>query len=87
MPQPQAISGSTPAYDYNAQGELQRILYPDGSVYTYQYNAQATKSARPPATGKTWSYLYDQNHHPVSIIDPDGRVTHSETPPNPPGSK
>ncbi len=59
-----------PAYLYNAQGQLQSITYPDGTVYAYQYNAHGDKIRETTRTGKTWSYVYDQNHYPLTIIDP-----------------
>jgi YD repeat-containing protein len=82
-PQPQS-SGPAPAYLYNAQGQLQAITYPDGSVYSYQYDAYGDKIRETNGMGKTWSYVYDQNHHPVRVIDPEGRVTHKEASPNTP---
>jgi YD repeat-containing protein len=86
-PQPQASSGPAPTYQYNAQGQLQLICYPDGTVYTYQYSAQGDKIRETSnRTGKTWTYVYDQDHHPLTIIDPNGHITHQEAPhalPNP----
>lgn len=72
-------------YQYNPQGQLQAIVYPDGSVYTCQYNAAGYKIRETSRTGKTWSYVYDPNGHPLSVIDPEGRVTQMVA--NPPTSK
>ena len=80
-PQLQAGSVPTPAYRYNAQGQLQAIIYPDGSVYSYEYDAYGNKTKETGRTGKTWSYLYDQSHHPIAVIDPEGRMTHKEASP------
>jgi YD repeat-containing protein len=30
--------------------------------------------------GKTWSYIYDQNHRPTSIIGSNGRITSKVAP-------
>jgi YD repeat-containing protein len=83
-PQPQASSGFPSTYQYNAKGQLQCISYPDGSVYIYQYDAYGDKIREITRTGQTWTYVYDQNHHPLSILYPDGRVTHPETAPSTP---
>ena len=80
-PQPQSSSAPAPAYQYNARGQLQAIIYPDGSTYTYAYDAYGDKIRETNTTGKTWTYVYDQNHNPISVIDPEGRVTHKEAPP------
>ena len=52
------------------------ITYPDGSVYTYQYDVYGDKVREINRAGKTWSNAYDQNHHTIAVIDPEGRVTH-----------
>jgi YD repeat-containing protein len=82
VPQPQVNSGPAPAYQYNARGQLQAIIYPDGSTYSYTYDASANKIRETSRTGKTWSYTYDQSHHPIAVIDPEGRVTHQQASPN-----
>ena len=80
-PPPSQINpGPAPAYVYNAQGQLQCITYPDGSVYTYQYDPYGDKIRETTRIGKTWTYTYDQNHHPLSVINPEGRITHREAP-------
>ena len=79
---PQANTAA-PSYGYNAQGQIQLIRYPDGTVYTYQYNANGDKIRETTRTGRTWTYVYDQNHHPITIIDPYGRATYQEAPPSP----
>src|SRR5450631_2034443 len=40
---PRTSPPSTPTYQYNGQGQLQTILYPDGSTYTYQYDPDGNK--------------------------------------------
>ncbi len=76
QPPPSKIdSAANSIYRYNAQGRLQSITYPDSSVYSYEYNSHGDKIRETSRTGKTWTYLYDQSHHPVTIIDPEGRVT------------
>ena len=50
-------------YQYNAQGQVQTIIYPGGTTYTYQYNSQGDKIREIDGkTGKVWTYVYDQNH-------------------------
>jgi YD repeat-containing protein len=78
-PPSQFTSESAPAYQYNAQGQLQMITYPNGSVYAYRYDAYGNKISETSPTGKTWSYVYDQNHHPVSVIGPTDHVVRQES--------
>ena len=73
-PQPQASSGSSPVYKYNAQGQLAAIIYADGSVCTYRYDAHGDKISETRPSGQTWTYLYDKSHKPVATIDPKGDV-------------
>jgi len=76
---PQASSEPIRSYQYTAQGRLAAIIYDDGSVYAYQYDAYGNKVREIGRTGQTWSYVYDPSHHPIAIVDPEGRVTHKET--------
>jgi YD repeat-containing protein len=75
VPPPEATRDAA-VYQYNLQGQLQAILYPDGSVYTYQYDPYGDKIRETTRTGRTWSYVYDQDHRPLSLIDPECHVTH-----------
>jgi YD repeat-containing protein len=78
MPARQGEGGEeTSVYQYDAHGQLQAIIYKDGSTYTYQYNANGDKIREVTRTGRVWSYSYDQNHHPLFVIDPEGRKTTS----------
>ena len=78
-PQAQANSDPIRSFQYNDQGQLAAIIYADGSVYAYQYDAHGNKIRETSRTGRIWSYAYDPSHHPITIIDPEGRVTHKET--------
>ena len=80
-PQHSGDSLAPPAYRYNAQGLLAAIIYPDGSTYTYGYDAYGDKIRETDGAGKTWSYTYDQNHHPTIVIDPEGHVMRKMTAP------
>jgi YD repeat-containing protein len=81
-PQPQVGLVPTPAYEYNARGQLQRITYRDGSTYSYLYDAYGDKIKETSRTGKTWCYLYDQAHRLIAVMDPEGRITHKEASPS-----
>ena len=76
---PSADKPGTAIYHYNSQGQVQAIVYPDGAVYSYQYNSYGDKIRETTTTGQTWSYVYDANHRLVSVIDPQGRISHPET--------
>jgi len=68
-PEPQTGS----SYTYNAQGQLQAIQYPDGTVYTYVYDTHGNKIRETTRTGRTWTYGYNASGQPLFIIDPEGR--------------
>jgi YD repeat-containing protein len=78
-PDTQASPATAPVYQYNSQGQIQMIIYPNGSTYTYSYNANGDKIREGDGAGNNWTYAYDQNHHPLTVIDPKGHITHEST--------
>jgi YD repeat-containing protein len=84
LPQPQQSSTTdgVATFMYNAQGQLQLIRYSDGSVYLYRYDSHGDKISETNRIGRTWTYVYDQQQRPISILDPDGRFTHPGQPSN-----
>ena len=75
-PGPEASSTDAVAsYQYTPNGQLQAIVYADGTVYKYAYNAAGDKISETNRTGGTWTYSYDADHHPIRIIDPTGKAS------------
>jgi YD repeat-containing protein len=66
------------SYQYNSQGQLQQILYGDGSTYIYRYDAHGDKISETDRAGKTWTYIYDQQQRPIRIINPAGHAENIE---------
>jgi YD repeat-containing protein len=75
FPSTPAPASSPPSYRYNAQGQLRQIVYSDGSVYSYSYDAYGDKIRETDRSGKSWVYVYDPNHRPIGVIDPEGHAT------------
>lgn len=67
-----------PSYQYNAQGQVQLITYPDGSTYTYRYDASGNKISETNGAGKTWTYIYAAHQNPITIVDPEGHITRKD---------
>ncbi len=68
-------SEGSPTYQYNPQGQLTLILYPDNTSYSYSYDSHGDKTRETDPSGKTWLYIYDEHQHPVTVIDPQGHLT------------
>ncbi len=77
-------AGNTPAppvsYQYNTLGQVEKILYSNGSTYAYRYDTHGDKISETDPSGKTWVYTYDQHQQIVTMIAPTGQVTHGDTP-------
>jgi YD repeat-containing protein len=69
------VPAGLPTYQYNAGGQLTRILYPDSTSYKYAYDSHGNKIQETDRNGKTWLYIYDAHQHPVTVIDPQGHTT------------
>ncbi len=75
-PAPESTTDTVASYQYTPEGQLQAIIYADGTVYKYAYNAAGDKISETNRTGGTWTYSYDADHHPIRVIDPTGKASH-----------
>jgi len=71
-------SGPPVSYRYNTLGQVQKIIYSDGTAYVYAYDTHGDKVSETNPSGKHWLYIYDQHQHLLSVIAPDGHVTSSD---------
>ncbi len=69
-----AAPNFTPGCQYNAQGQLEKIVYPDGSAYVCVYDAHGNKILETSPAGKSWAYTYDTNQRMTGMVGPDGQV-------------
>ena len=70
--------GFTTEYVYDALGNLERVIYPDGSEESYTYDAEGRTLTSTNRQGKTSSYEYDKVGRQTSASAPDGSTTSSE---------
>ena len=69
------IYGKVIRYEYDAVGNLSRIIYPDNTVVTYAYDANHNLVRVTDWANRITSYTYDANNRIVGVTKPDGSVT------------
>ena len=67
--------GKVIRYEYDAVGNLSKIIYPDNTAVTYAYDANHNLIRVTDWANRVTSYTYDVNNRVVGIIKPDGSVT------------
>lgn len=72
------LGQTTTSSNYNALGEVGRVVGPNGDVTDYTYDARgrvATKTTYPNGSSATWTYGYDGFGKLYTLSGPDGQVT------------
>ncbi|HET7561085.1 MAG TPA: RHS repeat-associated core domain-containing protein [Rhodanobacteraceae bacterium] len=73
-----ALGHATTYSNYNALGEVGKVVGPNGAGVDYTYDARgrvATKITHPNGGTATWTYAYDGYGLLASVTAPDGEVT------------
>ena len=72
------LGHATTYSNYNALGEVGKVVGPNGDETDYTYDARgrvATKTTHPNGTTATWTYAYDSFGVLSQVSAPDGEVT------------
>ncbi len=67
--------GKVIRYEYDAVGNLSKIVYPDNTAVTYAYDANHNLIRVTDWANRVTAYTYDVNNRVVSVTKPDGSVT------------
>ncbi|MBQ1276944.1 MAG: RHS repeat protein, partial [Flavobacteriales bacterium] len=67
--------GNMIRYEYDAVGNLSRLIYPDGTAVTYAYDANHNLIYVTDWANRVTSYTYDDNNRVIGVTKPDGSVT------------
>ena len=67
--------GKVIRYEYDAVGNLSRLIYPDNTAVTYAYDANHNLVRVTDWANRVTSYTYDVNNRVVGVTKPDGSVT------------
>ncbi len=67
--------GKVIRYEYDAVGNLTRLIYPDNTAVTYAYDANRNLVRVTDWANRVTSYTYDANNRVVGVTKPDGSVT------------
>ncbi len=67
--------GKVIRYEYDAVGNLSKIIYPDNTAVTYAYDANHNLIRVTDWANRVTSYTYDVNNRVVGVTKPDGSVT------------
>ena len=67
--------GKVIRYEYDAVGNLSRLIYPDNTTVTYGYDANHNLLRVTDWANRVTSYTYDANNRVVGVTKPDGSVT------------
>ena len=67
--------GKVIRYEYDAVGNLSKIIYPDNTAVTYAYDANHNLVRVTDWANRVTSYTYDENNRVVGVAKPDGSVT------------
>ena len=67
--------GKTIGYEYDAVGNLIRIVYPDNTAVNYAYDANRNLTSVTDWANRVTAYTYDVNNRVVGVTKPDGSVT------------
>ena len=62
-------------YEYDAVGNLSKLIYPDNTAVTYAYDANRNLIRVTDWANRVTSYTYDVNNNVVGVTKPDGSVT------------
>jgi len=62
-------------YEYDAVGNLSKIIYPDNTAVTYAYDANHNLIRVTDWANRVTTYTYDANNRVVGVTKPDGSVT------------
>ena len=62
-------------YEYDAVGNLTKIIYPDNTAVAYAYDANRNLIRVTDWANRVTSYTYDVNNRVVGVTKPDGSVT------------
>ena len=67
--------GKVIRYEYDAVGNLSKLIYPDNTAVTYIYDANHNLIRVIDWANRTTTYTYDVNNRVVGVTKPDGSVT------------
>ena len=67
--------GKVIRYEYDAVGNLYKLIYPDNTAVTYAYDANHNLKSVTDWANRVTSYTYDENNHVIGVTKPDGSVT------------
>ena len=67
--------GKVIRYEYDAVGNLSKLIYPDNTAVTYAYDANHNLIRVTDWANRVTSYTYDENNRVVGVTKPDGSVT------------
>lgn len=62
-------------YEYDAVGNLYKLIYPDNTAVTYAYDANHNLISVTDWANRVTHYTYDENNRVISVTKPDGSVT------------
>ena len=62
-------------YEYDAVGNLSKLIYPDNTAVTYAYDANHNLIRVTDWANRVTTYTYDENNRVVGVTKPDGSVT------------
>ena len=69
------VYGKVIRYEYDAVGNLSKIIYPDNTAVTYAYDANHNLIRVTDWANRVTTYTYDVNNRVVGVTKPDGSVT------------
>ena len=67
--------GKVIRYEYDAVGNLSKLIYPDNTAVTYAYDENHNLTRVIDWQGRVTAYTYDENNRVVGVTKPDGSVT------------
>ena len=67
--------GKVIRYEYDAVGNLSKIIYPDNTTVSYDYDKNRNLVRVTDWANRVTSYTYDENNRVVGVAKPDGSVT------------
>ena len=67
--------GKVIRYEYDAVGNLSKLIYPDNTAVTYAYDANRNLIRVTDWANRVTVYTYDENNRVIGVTKPDGSVT------------
>lgn len=67
--------GKTIRYEYDAGGNLVKLIYPDNTAVTYEYDANHNLIRVTDWANRVTAYTYDVNNRVIGVVKPNGTVT------------